>query len=101
MGLAGGGLERELAAFARRPPRHGRPRQRGALFGDGVPITAGVALALPAPLGGAAILADEGELAARHGGIVSESLRPALIGCAREKSPCPVRRSTVHFILES
>ena len=65
--FAGERLERELSALARRPPRHGRPRQRRALLGDGVPLAAGVAFALPASIGGAAILADEGELATRHG----------------------------------
>ena len=53
-------LERKHAAFPRRAAGD-RPVGGGAFLGDRVPLAAGVALALPAPIGGAAVLADEGE----------------------------------------
>jgi len=66
MGLARERLERELAALARRAPGLRGPRRSGGFFRDGVPLAAGVALALPAAIDGAAVLADEGELATGH-----------------------------------
>src|SRR5215831_10547173 len=59
-------LEREWPALARCAPRHRRPRGRGGFFSNRVPLAAGVALALPAPVRGAAVLTDEGLLAAGH-----------------------------------
>ena len=57
--LAGERLEREQRGpcAARGPGRRGGA---GAFLGDRVPLAAGVALALPAAVGGAAVLADEG-----------------------------------------
>src|SRR5262249_30709981 len=63
---AGERLEREQAALARRTPGHLRPRGRGAFLGDGVPFATGVALALPAAINGAAVLADEAGVATGH-----------------------------------
>src|SRR5262249_60471625 len=62
---AGERLERKQAPLARRAA--GQLRTRGTLLGDGVPLAAGVALALPAAVGGAAVLAYEGHFAAGHG----------------------------------
>ena len=59
MGLAGERLEREHAALARRAAGTGAVG-RGAFLGDRVPLAAGVALALPAAVDRAAVLADEG-----------------------------------------
>src|SRR5262245_1164239 len=58
--LAGQRLEREWPALARRASRHRRPRSRRGFLSDRVPLAAGVPLALPAPVGGAAVLTDEG-----------------------------------------
>ncbi len=63
-GLAGQRLERERPALARRrgraPP--GGASLRRAFLDQRVPLAAGVAFALPAAVGGAAVLADEGEV---------------------------------------
>ena len=59
-------LKREQPALAWRAARHLRTRGRSAFFCDRVPFTAGVALALPAAVGRAAVLADETLLAAGH-----------------------------------
>src|SRR4051794_40771682 len=59
MGLAGKRLEREHAAFARRASRN-RALDRRAFVGNRVPFAAGVTSALPAPINGAAVLADKG-----------------------------------------
>src|SRR5262249_22627589 len=59
MGLAGQRLEREGAAFARRTAWN-RPVRGAAFLRDGVPLAAGFALAGPAIVGRATVLADEG-----------------------------------------
>src|SRR5581483_6499281 len=60
MALAGQHLQRELPALA---PGANRDRHgAGCVFlGERIPLAAGLALALPAVIGGAAVLADEGE----------------------------------------
>ena len=60
-------FECELAALARRPAGRRWPRRCGVLLRDRVPLVAGVALALPAAIDRAAILADEAGIASRHG----------------------------------
>src|SRR5881397_283024 len=52
-------LERERTALARRAAGLLRARGGGVLLGDRIPLAAGVALALPAAIGGAAVLADK------------------------------------------
>src|SRR5580700_9321124 len=60
-------MERERPALARRLSGAGGLRHgAGTLLGNGIPLAAGVALALPAAGDGAAVLADEGERAAGH-----------------------------------
>src|SRR5439155_9899180 len=59
-------LEREHAAFAWRPAGQGGARGGCAFLGDGVPLAARIALALPATVGGAAVLADEAQFATGH-----------------------------------
>ncbi len=59
-------LEREQAALARCAAGHLRTRGGRVLLGDGVPFTAGIALALPAAIGRAAVLADEAQFASGH-----------------------------------
>ena len=66
VGCAGQRLEREPAALARCASRHLWARGGGAFLGDGVPFTAGVALALPAAIDGAAVLANEAGIATGH-----------------------------------
>jgi hypothetical protein len=58
MGFAGKRFQSEETAFARRATGAGTLR-RGIFFRDGVPLAARLAFALPTPVGGAAILADE------------------------------------------
>jgi hypothetical protein len=65
MGLAGERLKREQAASARLAARAGRAL--GAFFAQRVPFPAGLALSLPAAEGSTAVLADEGQIAFRHG----------------------------------
>src|SRR5205814_1914419 len=69
MGFAGERLERERPALAGGPPE-ARPRARraGRLLDDGVPFSARLALALPAPGDGAAVLAYEGGATTSHVG---------------------------------
>src|SRR5262249_30357397 len=57
--LAGERLEREWAPLARRLAWELRARGGGILLGDRIPLAAGVALALPAAVGGAAVLAHK------------------------------------------
>ena len=70
MGLADQRLERELAALAWSAARAGRAAgdTAGAVafLDHGVPLAAGLAFALPAGRGRAAVLADEGQVAAGH-----------------------------------
>ena len=65
MRLAGQRLELEQAALAGPAPGTGGPL--GAFLGQRIPLAAALALALPAVMGGAAVLADEGEGAFGHG----------------------------------
>src|SRR5436190_19353942 len=58
MRFAGQRLECERPALARRAAGLLRARGGGVLLGDRIPLAAGVALALPAAIGGAAVLAD-------------------------------------------
>src|SRR5262249_59059248 len=58
---AGERLERKQAPLARRAAW--QLRTHGTLLGDGVPLAAGVAFALPAAVGAAAVLADAGPFA--------------------------------------
>ena len=69
MGLADQRFEREAAALARRPAGTGRAGGDAgavALLDQGVPLAAGLALALPAGGGRTAVLADKGKVAAGH-----------------------------------
>src|SRR5258705_10277262 len=82
MGLAGQRLKREAAALARGAAGAGRPAGDAAQTGQaiafldhGIPLAAGLALALPAGRGRAAVLADEGLIAAGHLEILGKSLR--------------------------
>src|SRR5205823_13560888 len=59
-------LEGEQAALAT-PPALGAVRSRGAFLGDGVPLAAGFAFALPAAVGRTAALANKAHVAPRHG----------------------------------
>src|SRR5215208_2564798 len=79
VGFAGEGLEREQPPLARRAAGHRRARGRRCFLGNGVPIAAGVALALPPGIGGAAVLADEARFAAGHDDCsrINCSCRPA------------------------
>src|SRR5439155_18385060 len=72
VGGAGERLECEQAAFARRPARHLRPRGGGIFLGNGVPLAASVALALPAAINGTAVLTDEACVTTGHGRASSE-----------------------------
>ena len=64
MGLAGKRLQREQAALARLAA--GAGGTLGAFLAECIPFAAGLAFALPAVKGSAAVLADEGEMAFRH-----------------------------------
>jgi len=71
--LAGQRLQREAAALARGAARTRRTAgdaaqtgQTVAFLDHGIPLAAGLALALPAGRGRAAVLADEGLIAAGH-----------------------------------
>src|SRR3954453_19972539 len=66
MGFAGKRLKRKQPALAWGASRHCRARGRCQFLGDGVPIAAGVALALPATIGGAAVLAHVARFASGH-----------------------------------
>ena len=66
MGRARERLERECAPLAWRAAGHLRARAGRVFLGDGVPFTAGVALALPATIDRAAVLADETRFATGH-----------------------------------
>ncbi len=73
MGLAGQWLQREAAALAGGAAGAGgtardaaQPGQAVAFLDHGIPLAAGLALALPARRGCAAVLADEGLVAAGH-----------------------------------
>ena len=72
MRLAGERLEREQAALAGFAA--GTGGTLGAFLGERVPLAAGLALALPAAEGGAAVLADEAEAALGHEGIAAETM---------------------------
>ena len=71
---------RKARARTRRPLRGGAAGHAaaavGAFLGDGVPFAAGVALALPAAIGRAAILADEALLATGHARRVTRPCKP-------------------------
>src|SRR5207302_4827289 len=67
MALAGERFERELSTLAFRADRdRHRGRAGGVLLGERIPFAAGVALALPAVIGSAAVLADKGERGFGH-----------------------------------
>src|SRR5262249_14566505 len=57
-------LERKEPPLARRAC--GDLQRSGTLFGEGIPLAAGVAFALPAAVGRPAVLADEGRFATGH-----------------------------------
>src|SRR5258706_494590 len=62
------GSQAELGARQPEPlrARHTALWGTGALLGNRIPLAAGVALALPAAVGGAAVLADEARFATGH-----------------------------------
>ena len=64
--VSGQGFERERPALARASGCR-RFRRAGTLFGDRVPLAAGLALSLPAARHRAAVLTDEGQGTAGHG----------------------------------
>src|SRR5581483_2886475 len=64
--LAGERLEREEAALARLAAGAGGALA-AAFLGERIPLAAALAFALPAAIGGAAVLADEAEVAPGHG----------------------------------
>src|ERR1700733_5814246 len=77
MALSGEAFQLELAALA---PTADRGRHGGGagriLLGKRIPFAAGLALALPAVIGRAAVLADEGERGFGHVGVSRRS-----VGC--------------------
>ena len=69
MALAGQGFQREQPALALAADRDRHRGRAGRVFlGQRVPLAAGFALALPAVIGRAAVLADKGEGGFGHGG---------------------------------
>ena len=84
---AGKRLKLECTALARFPPRHLRARQGRAFFDNGVPFTAGIALALPAAMHGTATLADECRFAARHAGGLTAFVADQEFGLAFRRQP--------------
>src|SRR5262249_9601531 len=80
---AGERLERKQPSLARRAA--GQLCTRGILLGDGVPFAAGVAFALPAAVGRAAVLADEGRFATGHGSDMAHLVRVRDVRSAKPK----------------
>src|SRR5207237_1917236 len=74
MALAGESFERELStlALAADRDRH-RGRAGRVLLGERIPFAAGIALALPAIIRRAAVLADKGKGGFGHGGVSRRS----------------------------
>src|SRR5262249_50553217 len=77
-------LERKQPSLARRAA--GQLCTRGILLGDGVPFAAGVAFALPAAVGRAAVLADEGRFATGHGSDMAHLVRVRDVRSAKPKA---------------
>src|SRR5579864_8475968 len=76
MGLAFKRLDHEQPAFSRRPRRW----RGGAFLDQSIPFAAGVAAARPAPVSGAAVLADVILCARRHWGTLNSriGIKPAI-----------------------
>src|SRR3954468_13377161 len=96
MGLAGQRLQREAAALAwgaaRTRRTAGDAAQTGktvAFLDHGIPLAAGLALALPAGRGRAAVLADEGLVAARHWDSLGNPRESGRLGPWR-RCPCHI-----------
>jgi len=72
--FAGQGFQREQPALSSGADRDRHRGGAGGIFlGQRIPLSAGLALALPAVIGRAAVLADEGERVLGHGGGESPS----------------------------
>src|SRR5262245_15666942 len=89
MSRARKGFEREKPALARRASW--RLRRGGTFFGDGIPFAASVALALPAAVSRAAILADEARFATGHGSDI-----PCYLACLRDTVQCAAKPFRTH-----
>jgi hypothetical protein len=68
MRCTGKPFQRKQTALARLSPGHLYVCLGGAFLANGVPFATGVAFALPAPIDGAATLANEAYVSTRHAG---------------------------------
>jgi hypothetical protein len=90
--FAGKWLERELPALARRLA--GQSGAVGAFLADRIPLAAGVALALPAAVDGAAVLTDKRIVATGHRFLIRSWTR-CWVGCAHKLNTSQQRRTAL------